>query len=285
MAQKRKRASDDSIDPSTIFKSDPIEDRSSTFIGYFSPTATPRSLQDLADIKKASHRILAWRLESKQRALTGKTQYDVDHDDDGEKYGGKKVEKVLESMQVVGACVVARWYGGVMLGPVRFEHMERCAREAVSKWLDRECDERARKRRVELDAVEKRRLQGVLAKRDESILVLRALAMEKERRVKEGIMAGVKQLAAKQNGGKHGSDGTLSGQAISNSEAEQASSQNPAPAPAPAPVIDYSVMPLDRLKALEKARDATLSFLLKRIDKAEADLMALKDTPEDEEPP
>ncbi|KAF2773231.1 ribosomal protein S5 domain 2-like protein [Teratosphaeria nubilosa] len=252
MAQKRKRAPNDSIDPSTVFKSDPIEDRSSTFIGYFSPTASPRSLQDLPEIRSASHKTLAWRVESKQRALTGKPQYDVDHDDDGEKYGGKKVEKVLESMQVVGACVVARWYGGAMLGPVRFEHMERCAREAVRKWLAREGEERARKRRVEMDAVEKRRLEGVLAKRDESILVLRALAVKKERRVKEDIVA-------------------VAGQPSSQIQA-------------PAPVIDYSVMPLDRLKALEKARDATLSFLLKRIDKAEAGLKPLKGTPQDMEP-
>jgi hypothetical protein len=37
--------------------------------------------------------------------------------------------------------------------------------------------------------------------------------------------------------------------------------------------MDYSVMTLDRLRALEKARDATLSFLLKRIDKAELELV------------
>ena len=43
-----------------------------------------------------------------------------------------------------------------------------------------------------------------------------------------------------------------------------------------AKAVDYSEMPVDRLRALEKARDATLSFLLKRIDRAEAELVAFQ---------
>jgi hypothetical protein len=35
--------------------------------------------------------------------------------------------------------------------------------------------------------------------------------------------------------------------------------------------MDYSAMPLQRLRLLDKARDATLAFILKQIDKAEED--------------
>jgi hypothetical protein len=33
--------------------------------------------------------------------------------------------------------------------------------------------------------------------------------------------------------------------------------------------MDYSAMPLQRLRQLEKARDATIGFILKQLDKAE----------------
>lgn len=260
MSQKRKRSPEDRPSESKgseIFRSDPIEDRSSTFIGFFSPSLKPKELQNLSEITGADHKILAWRRESNQQSISGAKKYVADHDDDGEKYGGKKVEKVLESMQVTGSCVVARWYGGVLLGPVRFTHMEACAKEAVQRWQESLAEERAKKQKVEQDAVEKTRLVKVLAERDQSIEVLRTLATEKEGQAKQAHAATI----------------------ATNGDAEKTSKSSGASKAAAEvkPSIDYSAMSVDRLRALEKARDATISFLLKRIDKAEAELSKQND--------
>ncbi|KAK4540833.1 hypothetical protein LTR36_008910 [Oleoguttula mirabilis] len=284
MSQKRKHSPDapsSSFKPEDVFRSEPIEDRTSTFIAYFSPTLPAKDLQSLAEFKSASHKILAYRKPSNQRSITGtQTQYTAGHDDDGEKYGGKRVEKVLESLNVAGACVVARWYGGVMLGPVRFTHMEDCARGAVQRWQEHVSGETAKKRRVEEEGVEKAKLVRALGERDRSIGVLRALAAGKETRVKASIVAGVEALTSGNVDEEEEKRQTLP--APENAEESTAPQQLPvsvqtvdaAPKPAAA-ATDYSTMPLDRLRALDKARDATLAFLLKRIDKAEADLAAL----------
>lgn len=278
MAQKRKH-SDHSVgaDPPepAIYRSSPVEDRDSIFIGLFSPTIAPKELQKLREVKNASHCMLAWRRESNQQSLTSTKQYVTGHDDDGEKYGGKRVEQVMVNMKAVGACVVARWYGGTMLGPVRFTHIETCASEAVRSWLNHTGEEKAKKRKVEDEAAEKEKLVKALGARDQSIGVLRALAVEKETQAKE----------AKET--DHGKIDALKGQAVvvdATHETAPPSSNNPASSQPT--VIDYDAMTVDRLRALDKARDATLSFLLKRIDKAEAALAATdKGNEQDEKPP
>ncbi|KAK3722186.1 hypothetical protein LTR37_002619 [Vermiconidia calcicola] len=259
MSQKRKRLSEDPANSAqeSVFRSAPIEDRSSTFVGLFSPSLKPKELQSLADIASASHKILASRRESNQQVITGGIKYTTDHDDDGEKYGGKKVAKVLEGMQVKGACVVARWYGGVLLGQLRFEHIENCARGAIQKWKASVAEEQSKKRKIEEDASEKARLVRVLAERDQSIVVLRSLAVEKEEQLRQAKASDDVEAQA---------DGA-------GNPTETASSEPKQNVSGAKPAIDYSAMPAERLKALEKARDATLSFLLKRIDKAELELV------------
>lgn len=256
MSQKRKRAASlSSSVADSVFRSEPIEDRDSTFLGFFSPTLKPKDLQNIPEIKSASHKILAWRKESNQQSITGTTRYSSDSDDDGEKYAGKKVEKVLNTMQVAGACVVARWYGGTLLGPVRFEHIENSAREAVQRWQESVREEKAKKVKIEQDEKDRVRLVRVLGERDGSIEVLRKLAVEKEgevKRIREG-----ESVATAANGG------AASSQAASSSGGSVK------------PMIDYAALPVDRLRAFEKARDATLGFLLKRIDKAEVELKEL----------
>ena len=112
MSQKRKRSPGPQQEPeeqTNVFRSAAIDDRSSKFIGLYSPSLKPKEVQGLQEIASASHKILAWRRESNQQSITGGTKYVTDSDDDGEKYGGKRIAKVLENMQVKGACVVARW--------------------------------------------------------------------------------------------------------------------------------------------------------------------------------
>ena len=179
MSQKRARSpSPASIYPSRIFKSFPIEDRSSKFIAFYSPTVATKELQAHTDLKSASHRIAAWRRPSSQGALDAKRLLEIGHDDDGEKYGGKALEKVLVETEIEGAVVVARWYGGVMLGPVRFDHIKNCACDAIMQWSS-ERERSAKKAKVREDEAERTRLIQILPERDQSITVLRDLLAEK----------------------------------------------------------------------------------------------------------
>lgn len=277
MAQKRK-LSDDGVGTDTsepaIYRSSPVEDRDSIFIGLFSPTIAPKELQKLREVRNASHCMLAWRRESNQQSLTSTKQYVTGHDDDGEKYGGKRVEQVMVNMKAVGTCVVARWYGGTMLGPVRFTHIETCASDAVRSWLNHTGEDKAKKRKVEEETAEKEKLVKALGARDQSIGVLRALAVEKETQAKEA-----KKVEA-------GPTGAVEGHAVivdaTRDTAPPSSSNTASSQPA---AIDYDAMTVDRLRALDKARDATLSFLLKRIDKAEAALAAIRQEREQGERP
>ena len=73
-------------------------------------------------------------------------------EDDGEKWGGGRV---MRAVREAGASdvlvVVSRWYGGEMLGPVRFEHIERVARAALRAHMDAEALARSR---AELQALD-----------------------------------------------------------------------------------------------------------------------------------
>jgi len=193
----------------------------------------------------------AWRKPSTQRSIVpgGRKIYETGFDDDGEKFGGKRLEKLLEDMQVEGAVVVARWYGGVMLGPVRFTHIESCGRVAI-----RECmsngEEGVKRVKTESEAkvVDRKKLEQVLTARDASITVLRGLLAEK--------------LAAATSG---------------NDEKKVSSS--------PAKTPNYSNIPVGALERLEKARDATLAWLLQEIDKAELKVKEANESRERETKP
>ena len=105
------------LPPSTTV-STPIEDRKSKFIGYFIPTTTLSALarlksliQSLPELTDADHKIMAWNVGQS----TG-------FDDDGEKLAGRKILEILISNEDQGLICVARWCGGILLGPVRFDH-------------------------------------------------------------------------------------------------------------------------------------------------------------------
>ncbi|KAL8686264.1 MAG: hypothetical protein Q9218_007231 [Villophora microphyllina] len=228
MATKRTLSpSEPATTPTTnIYRSSPIEDRSSRFIAIYSPSLTAKELQVKAEFKSATHRIAAWRKSSSQRALgSQQVLLETGHDDDGEKNGGKALESVLVNMNVQGAVVVARWYGGVMLGPVRFVHMKNCAREAISQSLQTHENQGVKKIKISEDPARRTELIRLLSERDRSILVLRGLLAEKQ--------------------------------------------QSISPKSSPAKVPDYAKLPLATLENLEKARDATIGWVLKQIEKVE----------------
>ena len=184
----------------------------------------------------------------------------MNSDDDGEKYAGKRLEKVLTEMDVEGVLVCARWYGGVLLGPVRFTHIENVAREAVRMWRDSLGGGDGAGKRAKLDGSDidplkdsvddpaaRAKLARQLNERDSSIAVLRELLAEKTNPKPKASGATDERLE---------------------------SSQAPSSAASPAKKIDYSEMPLARLKQLEKARDATIAFILKQLDKVEEEEQA-----------
>ena len=174
MSQKRTR----SVSPLgqlELFWSQAIDDRSSRFLACFSPTIGSEDLQNLEEFSGASHRMTARRIPSKQKSLDECSVYEVNHDDDGEKYGGKTLEKLLSELSVEGTVVVGRWYGGILLGPIRFEHIRNCATNAISEWRQ----QTTKKIKVEDEDARKARLVQILPQRDQSITVLRDLLAEK----------------------------------------------------------------------------------------------------------
>ncbi|KAF3901410.1 hypothetical protein AA313_de0207986 [Arthrobotrys entomopaga] len=240
---------------SALYVSKTIEDRASTFTAYFSPTAPSRQLQSHPDFATASHRILAWRKPSaSQKTLTGFPTFNAGADDDGEIFAGKKLLRLLDDYKVEGSIVVARWYGGKLLGPVRFQHIETVAKEAIRAYLaDKNGEgsaasgEAAKKIKVskEDDKKEKEDLVEELQNRDESIVVLRDLLDQKM--------------------GK------------TNNDAEAGKSSQKDDGTAKTRTIDYASMPLERLRQLDKARDNTIAFLLKKIDQIENQQTSLDD--------
>lgn len=364
-----------SIATPTIFASSPITDRASTFIAHFHPhdprqpspskstTQTIKSFQNDPAFSTADHRMAAWRRASTQRTLlpTGGASgvtYTTSSDDDGEKYAGKRLEKVLNELNVQGTVVVARWYGGVLLGPVRFTHIENVARDAIARWTRSvggagagDAHSGGGGKRVKTgddsspasgspakgapteaqkaaDEATRVRLAEQLVYRDNSIAVLRALLAEKkneqhQQRIDESSTQKLQQQQQQESidpavagsSPAPGSNilkgkGNLASQSASPADATppsasaaraaetdavskhtsiststspiNPSSVSPPPPPSTATAnntatkphaqpLDYTALPLARLRQLEKARDATIAFILKQIDKAEAD--------------
>ncbi|XP_035033105.1 protein IMPACT [Hippoglossus stenolepis] len=111
-----------------------ITDRRSTFQPHLAPVVTPRQvkmvLEKLYETKKiasATHNIHAYRIfcEDKHSFLQ-------DCEDDGETAAGGRLLHLLQILDVRNVMVVvSRWYGGILLGPDRFKHINNCARNIL----------------------------------------------------------------------------------------------------------------------------------------------------------
>jgi Uncharacterized protein family UPF0029 len=244
MAHKRSHP-DDTTNIPEIFHSTKIDEQTSSFVGCFSPTLSAPVLQRLPAFRTATHRIAAWRKPSRQKSLDpAKHLFDASHDDDGESWAGTRLARVLNDTQVTGTVVVARWYGGQNIGPVRFTHIENCAKEAIWKWkmamAEAEKEGAVKKQRADDDA-RKKELIEELAQRDHSIFALRKLLAEKKARLSGDEMVPV----------------------------------------TPQKGMEYAKMGLDVLKRLDKARDATIAAILKQMDKLDEDLKLLEGLDDD----
>lgn len=246
MAQKRSHSESSQSIPE-VFHSNKIDHETSSFIGCFSPSLSAPALQRLPQFRTATHRIAAWRKTSRQKSLDpSKPLFDTGHDDDGESWAGTRLARVLNDTQVVGTVVVARWYGGQNIGPVRFTHIENCAKEAIWKWkvatAEAEKEGAAKKQRAD-DEARKTDLVEELGQRDQSIVALRKLLAEKK-----AELSGEEVLVV---------------------------------ANTPQKGMDYARMGVDVLKRLEKARDATIVAILKQMDKVDGDLKMLESLDDD----
>ena len=139
------------IDPSRVIRGEPFVERKSTFqahvlLGLRSSEeagAFAAYLKRDPKVARASHNVLAYRkrLASPARARgetsdagpPGKaSSWACDHDDDGERGAGKGLSHLLRVTQSEDVCViVSRWFGGVHLGPTRFQCINNAARDAL----------------------------------------------------------------------------------------------------------------------------------------------------------
>lgn len=112
----------------------PITDRRSTFQAHVAPVVCPEQvklvlakLYENKKIASATHNIYAYRIfcEDKQTFLQ-------DCEDDGETAAGGRLLHLMEILNVKNVMVVvSRWYGGILLGPDRFKHINNCARNIL----------------------------------------------------------------------------------------------------------------------------------------------------------
>uniref|UniRef100_A0A8C6TU13 Impact RWD domain protein n=1 Tax=Neogobius melanostomus TaxID=47308 RepID=A0A8C6TU13_9GOBI len=113
-----------------------ITDRRSTFQPHLTPVVTPRqvkmALEKLYENKKiasATHNIYAYRIYCED-----KNSFLQDCEDDGETAAGGRLLHLLQILDVRNVMVVvSRWYGGILLGPDRFKHINNCARTILQE--------------------------------------------------------------------------------------------------------------------------------------------------------
>ncbi|XP_051549301.1 protein IMPACT-B-like [Myxocyprinus asiaticus] len=124
--------SDDEELPS-IKHGETITDRRSPFQPHLAPVVTPKQVQFVLNnlyenkIASATHNINEYRIYCED-----KNSFLQDCEDDGETAAGGRLHHLLQILDVRNVLVVvSRWYGGVLLGPDHFKHINNCARNIL----------------------------------------------------------------------------------------------------------------------------------------------------------
>lgn len=122
------------------------------------PTKLPAALAGVSATKRGStHDMYAYRVLQLKPGRTGRggpNDFGVEQgqEDDGEAWGADKVARVIRELGASDVLViVSRWYGGELLGPVRFDHITRVARAALQAHLDQEALQERRAQLQQLD--------------------------------------------------------------------------------------------------------------------------------------
>lgn len=162
-----------------------IEDRKSIFRGFFLSEMTEQHSNDfLKRFRLSQHAQSADHIMSAHRYNRDDGTIHCVHDDDGERWAGSKLQNLLEELDTLGLVIVVRIYGGILLGPIRFQHIAQCAREAYL----------AHRREISINTKETERLHRLLSARDRTIALLR----EKLHRESETMTASQSSLPASQ---------------------------------------------------------------------------------------
>ncbi|XP_043835490.1 protein IMPACT isoform X2 [Dromiciops gliroides] len=112
----------------------PITDRRSTFQAHLAPVVFLKQvkmvlakLYENKKIANATHNIYAYRIYCEDRQT-----FLQDCEDDGETAAGGRLLHLMQILNVRNVLVVvSRWYGGILLGPDRFKHINNCARNIL----------------------------------------------------------------------------------------------------------------------------------------------------------
>ncbi|XP_034556250.1 protein IMPACT [Notolabrus celidotus] len=135
-------------EPPPIKHGDTITDRRSTFQPHVAPVVTPRQVKTVLEklyenkkIASATHNIYAYRIYCED-----KNSFLQDCEDDGETAAGGRLLHLLQILDVRNVMVVvSRWYGGILLGPDRFKHINNCARNILVEEGYTACTDEAHK--------------------------------------------------------------------------------------------------------------------------------------------
>jgi len=126
----------DLVECPSIFTGQSFEDRKSVFQGHVAVVtsvdqvqAVLRKLYENKKIAHASHNMYAYRIYVDSRKA-----WLQDCEDDGETAAGGRMLHLLDIMEAKNILVVvSRWYGGILLGPDRFKHINNAARQVLEE--------------------------------------------------------------------------------------------------------------------------------------------------------
>lgn len=117
-----------------IFSGEIISDRRSHFQPHLATVKSQaqirqvlRKLYENKKIASATHNIYAFRFVPE-----GSTCINQDCEDDGETHAGGRMLHLLQILDAKDVLVVVtRWFGGILLGPDRFKHINNAARQIL----------------------------------------------------------------------------------------------------------------------------------------------------------
>ncbi|XAO22638.1 hypothetical protein I312_101411 [Cryptococcus bacillisporus CA1280] len=140
--------------PPTLSHSPPLHHSSSTFLTFTISFLPPSHVTTEASLAKEARRIekapfrqvkaelpdaLLEKREQGNQIIEWEEAFQLveSFSDDGEKFGGERVLKVLREQNAVDVLsVCCRWYGGDMIGPIRFQHIATTVQTSLRSLLE-----------------------------------------------------------------------------------------------------------------------------------------------------
>ncbi|KAK8800078.1 hypothetical protein WA588_002894, partial [Blastocystis sp. NMH] len=119
-----------------VFSDEPFTDRKSTFQAHCAEVHSEEEVKLVLQylhtnnkIQRATHNMYAYRIYDEERGI-----WFQDNDDDGESAAGSRMLHLMCMMDVKNVMVVvSRWWGGILLGPDRFKHINNATRNVLEK--------------------------------------------------------------------------------------------------------------------------------------------------------